>query len=47
MRMWGIVLAVIVAAYLLLLVVAAFTEFPDIPCQDGVWDPVEKTCVPT
>lgn len=40
------------AAIVLLIGLAALTlrllaEFADIPCQDGVWDEVRKTCVPS
>lgn len=31
----------------LLLFLAAYTGFADVPCQDGIWDEAKQTCVPT
>ena len=47
MRRLIIAVAIVVLAYLVLLVVNLFTDFADIPCQDGVWDKARNTCVPT
>ncbi|MDO9417922.1 hypothetical protein [Pararhizobium sp.] len=38
----GSAIAVVVAAFVILVV----SDFADIPCQDAVWDPELKTCVP-
>ena len=30
----------------LMLALLVFSDFADVPCQDGVWDATKKTCVP-
>lgn len=34
-------------AYAGLVALVAFTDFMDIPCQDGRWDAERKICIPT
>jgi len=33
--------------FLLLAAFLIFSDFADVPCQDGVWDVARKTCIPT
>lgn len=45
---WLIGLAVLAILLMLaLIVLAALTGFPDIPCQDGIWDDAKNTCIQT
>jgi len=34
------------AGLVTLLAVLALSGFADVPCQDGSWDAVKKTCIP-
>jgi hypothetical protein len=47
MKIWMIGLAVVAFLCLAALAFVMLADFADVPCQDGVWDKVRKTCVPT
>ncbi len=47
MRLAMIGLAVALAAFAALLAVGFLTDFATVPCQDGTWDAVKQTCIPT
>lgn len=46
-RLVVIGLVIALAAVFGLLAVALLTAFAAVPCQDGVWDAIEKRCIPT
>lgn len=47
MKVWMIGAAVVLLICLAAVALRLLADFADIPCQDGVWDEVRKTCVPS
>lgn len=45
MKIWMIGIAIVVFICLAAIALTMLAGFADIPCQDGVWDDVRKTCV--
>ena len=44
-KIWMIGIAIVVFICLAAIALTMLAGFADIPCQDGVWDDVRKTCV--
>jgi hypothetical protein len=45
MKWW--LLGSVLAILLLIVWLILWMGFADVPCQDGAWDEVRQTCVPT
>ena len=46
MKTWMIGVAIVLLACLTAVALRLLADFADIPCQDGIWDNVRRTCVP-
>jgi hypothetical protein len=46
-RLAVIGVAIVLAAFAVLLAVGLLTDFATVPCQDGAWDATRQRCIPT